>query len=223
MRNWTLLTLALGLSACGGSLKHTIDDNTVASTSMEERGAINAARNEGTIADDELRSAQAQERNVESALDLAENEYKSAKLAKESAKLNREAAAQSGDFNRKNKAEREFTAADKQKDAADAKVDWLGKKKKWAKRVREAAEAHVDVVKSHVELEKAKLCQMKNIRPSEKFNVMDYEQQYTEKQTKYNDARRECDEKKTDVDDRERRYQTAQQSADAAKVAASSP
>ena len=104
--------LALSLAACGGSLKYSIDDNTIASTTTEERAPINAARDEQNRAQDELRTAENGLKTAENDLDLAENEYKTAKLAKDSAKLNRQAAEQSGDMNRKNKAEREYTAAE---------------------------------------------------------------------------------------------------------------
>jgi len=221
--NRLMLALVLSLAACGGSLKHTIDDNTIASTTPEERSSIMAVRDEGNRADDELRTAQVEEKKAENDLSLAENDLKSAKLAKDSAKLSRQGAEASGDLNRKNRADRDYTAADKAKDAADAKVDWLSKRLKFTKRTRQAAEAHVDTIKARTELEKAKLAASKGIRPSEKFNVMDFEQQNTEKQQKYNDARREADEQKTSVDDKERRYLTAQQSADAARSAAQQP
>ena len=215
-----ILALSLSVAGCGGSLKHTIDDNTLASATPEERSSIRAVRDEGNGADDEFRSAQNEEKKAENDLSLAANELKSAKLAKDSAKLNRQGAEASGDLNRKNRADRDFTAADKAKDAADAKVEWLERRLKFTKRTRQAAEAHVDTIKARIELEKAKLAQAKGIRPSEKFNVMDFEQQSTEKQQKYNDARRDADEQKTIVDDKERRYITAQQGADAARSAA---
>jgi hypothetical protein len=216
--NRPILFLAFTLTACGGSLKYTVDDNTVASCSNEERAPINAIRDERNRADDELRSAKSMEQSAESELSLAENEYKSAKLAKDSAKVSRQAAEQSGDFNRKNKAERDYAAADKAQDAGDAKVTWLEKKVKYAKLSREAAEAHVAQVNARIELEKARLCQTKGIRPSEKFDIMNYQQQSTETEQKFNDARRKADDKKADVDDRERRYMTAKQAADTAKA-----
>jgi len=216
--NRLVLILAFSLAACGGSLKYNIDDNTIASASNEERAPINAIRDERNRTEDELRSAKALQQSAESDLSLAENEYKSAKLAKDSAKVNRQAGEQSGDFNRKNKAERDYAAADKAQDAADAKVTWLERKLKYAKLQREAAEAHMAQVNARIELEKARLCQAKGIRPSEKFDVMNYQQQSTETEQKFNEARRKADDKKADVDDRERRYMTAKQAADTAKA-----
>lgn len=218
MRRLALAFLFIA-AACGGSLKYSIDDNVIAGVPAQEREPINLARTDAMRSEDALREAQRLEQTTKNELELAENEYKSAKLQRDSAKVNRTAAEQSGDFNRKNKAEIEFNVAEKAAEAGDAKVDWMSKKKKWASLMREAAEESVAGGKSKVELEKAKICAAKNIRPSEKFNVLEFEQQSLEKQQKYNDKRRDADELKVKVDDLERKWLAKKQTTETARTA----
>jgi hypothetical protein len=213
-----ILAFLFTAAACGGSLKYSIDDNVMAGVPAQEREPINLARTDAMRAEDTLREAQRTEQNAKNELDTAENEYKQSKLSRDSAKVNRTSAEQSGDFNRKNKAEIEFNVAEKATEEADAKVDWLSKKKKWATTMREAAEEAVAGGKSKIELEKARICAQKNIRPSEKFNVLEFEQQALEKQTKYNDRRRDADELKVKVDDLERKYLAKKQTTETAKM-----
>ena len=222
MRNLPL-ALLMTVAACGGSLKYSIDDNVLASVPAQQREPLNGARNDAMRAEDNLRETQRTEQNAKNELAIAENAYKSAKLSKETAKVNRQGAEQSGDFNRKNQASIEFAIADKATDEADAKVDWLSKKKKWATTMREAAEYQVAGNKSQIELQKARICAQNNIRPSEKFNVLEFEQQSLEKQQKYNDKRRDADELKVKVDDLERKWQNKKQTTDTARSSAPRP
>ena len=132
----------------------------------------------------EQQKAEADLKNIDNELDVAENEYKTAKLQLDTAKLNQKTAEQSGDVNRKNQAQRDVHVAELGVKAADAKVDWLNKKRKWIKAQRDAADDHVAAADARVELEKAKLAQQKGIKPSEDFNVMNFETDNLKKQQK---------------------------------------
>jgi outer membrane protein TolC len=96
--------------------------------------------------------------------------------------------------------------------SADAKVDWLNKKRKWIKAVRDAAEDHYAAADSRCELEKAKLAQQKGIKPSDDFNVMNFETDNLKKQQKYSESRMDADKMQADVDRLERDWH-AQQAA----------
>jgi hypothetical protein len=218
--NRLLLVFCLSLAACGGSLKYTIDDNTLANTQGADREPINQARTEEMRAEDGLREAQRNEKVAENERDVAANDYKSAKLQKDSAKGNRQLAEQSGDVNRKNKAMKDYTVTEKASDEADAKAEWLNKKYKWAKTMREAAELLVQLDRAKIELEKARICAAKNIRPNDKFNVLEYEQQKLQYEQKFNERRRDADQMHADVDDKERKYLSKKSATDSARAAA---
>ena len=64
---FTLLfsTVAVLGTACGGSLKYTVDDNTIAATTADEREQINVARNDETRAEDSQREMARSETTAE--------------------------------------------------------------------------------------------------------------------------------------------------------------
>lgn len=142
-----------------------------------------------------------------SAIDIAENEKKTAKLQLDTAKLTQKSAEQSGDLNRKNQAAHDIRVAELGVKAAEAKVDWLEKKRKWVKAQKEAAENHWAAADSRCELEKAKLAQQKGIKPSDDFNVVNFETDNMKKQQDYSEARMDADKMQADVDRLERDYQ----------------
>src|SRR5262249_10581583 len=150
-------------------------DQSLAAVSMEDKKGIFAAQNELTQARAEQQKAEADVNSVDTESDVADNELKTAKLQLDTAKLNQKAAEQAADVNKKNQAGHDLHIAEMAVKAAEAKDDFLGKKKKWLKRTRDAAEAHVAAADARAELEKAKVAQAKGIRPSEKFDVMNFE------------------------------------------------
>jgi hypothetical protein len=218
-----LMTLVLAVGCGGGGAKYHVDDQSLASLSMQEKQGIFAAQNEKNQAQAEQQQFQAQVKNTEHDIDVADNDYKTAKLQLDTAKLNVKAAEQGGDVNRKQQAQRDVQIAELGVKAADAKVDWLKKKRKWQDASADAAEKHVAECDARAELEKAKLAQAKGIKPDEKFDPMLFEQDYQEKARKYNDARLDADRLKPDVDGKEREYMTQQQAYDQARSAAMAP
>jgi hypothetical protein len=199
-----LLMLAAG---CASGPKYKIDESVLAQIPTSEKGAVMQAQQEQNIAKDEQRKADADLSQVDRELDIAENEFKSSKLAVDSAELSKKNAEATGDMNRKSQAEHELKVAEMGKKAGDAKVDWLSKRKKWIKAERDAAEEHVLATDAKYELEKAKLAQMKGIKPSDDFNVMNFEVESLEKMKKYSEAKLDADKMKADVDNLERKYQ----------------
>ncbi len=211
-----VLTLLL-VSGCGSGPKYKIDDNTLAQVPVTEKQGVMAAEGEETQAKEELRTAGAMVDQTDRDLDIAENELKASKLSLDTAQLNKKSAEQSGDINRKNAAERDIHVAELGVKAAEAKVDWLEKKKKMHKRERDVAEAHVAAAASKAELEKAKLADSKGIKPSQDFNVMNFESESLQKSQKYSEAKLDADKVKPEVDDLERKYKMLQEQYDGAK------
>jgi hypothetical protein len=218
------LMIPLFVLGCGGGgAKYHVDDASLAALSMQDKQAIFAAQNEKNQAQAEMQNFKAQERNTEHELDIADNDYKAAKLQLDTAKISQKSAEQSGDVNRKQQAQRDIQVAQLGVKAADAKVDWLKKKRKWQSYSADAAERHVAECDSRAELEKAKLAQARNIRPDEKFDPNLFEMDYQEKSRKYNDARLDADRLKPEVDGKEREYMTQQQAFDQARGAGMAP
>ena len=215
-----ILSILLCAGCGGGGSKYKVDDQSIAAVSMEDKKGVFQAQTEYNQAKGELDNARANERNVSTELDVAENEYKTAKLQLDTAKLNQKSAELSGDMNKKNTAGRDLRVAELGVKAGDAKVDWLSKKRKWYKRSEDAAEYHVAACDSRYELEKAKLASAKGIKPSQDFDLMNFETDNMQKQQKYSESKMDADRMKADVDGLERQYQVQQQAFEQAKSAA---
>jgi outer membrane protein TolC len=207
MRDLWISLLLVGAAACGGGgAKYHVNDNALATASVQEKQGVLAAQQEKEVAKTEQAKAEADLKNIENELDIAENEYKSAKLQLDSAKLTAKAGEQSGDSNRKVQGTHDVRVAELGVKASDAKVDWLSKKRKWIRAQRDAADNHYAAADARLELEKAKLAQQKGIKPSDDFNVMNFETDNLKKQQKYSESRMDADKMQADVDRLERDF-----------------
>jgi hypothetical protein len=204
----TLFVATLAVAGCSSGPKYKIDDSVFAQIPINEKQGLLQAEQEKSIARQEHQKAEADLKQIERELDIAENEYKMAKLGVENAESSKKLAEQSGDVNRKNAAERDLRVAEMGKKAAQSKVDWLEKKRKWAKACREAAEEHQHAADAKYELEKARLAQQKGIKPSEDFNVANFETEAMEKDKKYTEARLDAEKLRPEVDSLERTFMT---------------
>jgi len=207
MREMWISLLLVGAAACGGGgAKYHVNDNALATASVQEKQGVLAAQQEKEVAKTEQAKAEADLKNIENEVDIADNEYKSAKLQLENAKTMQKAGEQSGDSNRKAQSTHDVRVAELGVKSADAKVDWLSKKRKWIKAQRDAADDHYAAADARLELEKAKLAQQKGIKPSDDFNVMNFETDNLKKQQKYSESRMDADKMQADVDRLERDY-----------------
>ena len=211
------ILVALLLAGCSSGPKYRINDDSLASVPLTDKQGMLAAQNEQNQAREEARKAKSDLDQVDREEDIADNEYKTAKLGLDTAEMNQKAAEQSGDMNRKSSADRDIHVAKLGVKAADAKRDWLSKKHKWMKQVYEAAQDHQASADAKVELEKAKVASSKGIKPSSDFNVMNFETESLEKSKRYSETRLDADKRKADVDDLERKYQAVNQEYQAAK------
>lgn len=219
MRKALLLSLVMAAACGAGGAKYHVDDSSLASASVQEKQGVLAAQQEKEVAKTEQQKSEADLKNVDNELSVAENDYKSAKLQLDTAKLNQKAAEQAGDENRKQQAMHDLRVAELGVKAADAKVDWLNKKRKWIKSQRDAADDHFAAADSRCELEKAKLAQQKGIKPSKDFDVMNFESDNMKKQQQYSSSRMDADKMQADVDRLERDYQAQLASFEQAKGA----
>lgn len=211
-----------GAVGCGGGgAKYHVNDNALAGASVQEKQGVLAAQQEKEVAKTEQSKAEADLRGIETELDLAENEYKTTKLQLDSAKLNQKAVEQSGDVTKKQQVVNDTRVAQLGVKSADAKVDWLSKKRKWIKAQRDAADAHYAAADSRLELEKAKLAQQKGIKPSDDFNLMNFETDNMKKQQTYSEARMDADKMQADVDRMQRDYEVQKTTFESAKSASS--
>jgi outer membrane protein TolC len=185
---------------CSSGPKYRIDDATLASIPLADKQGMMAAQNEQNIAHEELRKAKSDLTDVDRELDIANNEYKSAKLGKDTAELNQKAADTSGDINRKNQAQRDVHVADLGVKSTDKKVSFLEKKRKWIKGMVDAAEDHITAADAKFELEKARLVASKGMQPSKDFNVTNFETESLDRMKRYSETKLDADKRKPEVD-----------------------
>ena len=219
MRKALLFVIALAAACGAGGAKYHVDDNSIATASVQEKQGVLAAQQEKEVAKTEQAKSDADLKNVDNELSVAENDYKTQKLALDTAKLNQKAAEQSGDVNRKSQSMHDVKVAELGVKAADAKVDWLNKKRKWIKAQRDAADDHYASADSRLELEKAKLAQQKGIKPSKDFDVMNFETDNLKKQQTYSSSRMDADKMQADVDRLERDWHAQLSTYEQAKAA----
>lgn len=211
MRARNGLWLALVVAGCSSGPKYKVDDKVIASLSVEQKQGMLAAQSEQNLAREEVKKAKADYDASDREVDIASNEYKAAKLQRDTAELNKKAADQSGDMNRKNQAARDLHVAELGVKAKDAKVSWLEKKRKWFKDTLNAAEDHVAAADAKLELEKAKLVSQQGIKPSENFNIGNFESESLDKMKRYSESRHDADKRKVDVDELEYKYKALDQ------------
>jgi hypothetical protein len=211
----------LVFAGCGvGGAKYHVKDDSLAAVSVQEKQGIFAAQSERDVAKAELQKANADLKQIENDEDIAANDYKTAKLGLNTTKLNQKSAEQAGDVNRKNAAARDSRIAQLGVKSADARVDWLRKKRKWIKAQRDAAAEHFAAADARCELEKAKLAQAKNIKPTEDFNINNFEADNLKRQQRYSETRMGADKMQADVDNLERQYKNQLAAFEEAKAAA---
>jgi hypothetical protein len=201
-----MIAAVLLAGACGGGSKYTIDDNVLAQVPLQEKQAMMAAQQERSIAGEQLLKAKADVAQADRERDIAENEYKASKLTVGSAELTKKSAEATGDVNRKAAAEHDLHVAELGKRAADAKLEWAKKRGDWLSAERVAAERQVKAADAKYELEKAKLASAKGIRPSNDFNVANFEIESLGQSKSHAEAKLEADKMKVEVDTLERTY-----------------
>ncbi len=207
----SVVTVSITMGCGGGGPKYVVPDSSLASIGSMEKSAVLAAQNEVNIAKEEQNKANSDAKAAKNELDIVENEEKASKLKLDSAKVSKTAADQSGDLNRKNGAVKDVHLADLQLKVAIAKVKWVEAKKKYYDLLADAAEAHGHSAATKVELEKARLASQKGIKPSEDFNVGNFENQNMERQRKWDEARAKSESKRLEVERAASAYNMLQQ------------
>src|SRR5690348_14859411 len=111
MRKAALLFSLVAVGCGAGGAKYHVDDNALASATVQEKQGILAAEQEKEVAKTEQQKADADLKQADNDLSIAENDYKTAKLQLDTAKLQQKTAEQSGDLNRKNQATQDVRIA----------------------------------------------------------------------------------------------------------------
>jgi chromosome segregation ATPase len=209
---WTLVALLLVAVAvsCGGGLKYRIDDGALDAVPAGDRQGVFDAQKDLEIAKSEQRTADKQLDGFDRDLDVAKAERKQADLEVEKATAEQESATQSRDENRGNAARHNKDAADFGVKVADAKLSWLDDKHDWLKVASKAAEAHILAAQAKVEFEKAKVAQQKNIKPDGDFSVGNYEDQWKDKNSDWESAKKKAASEESDAKDSEKKWQDLQ-------------
>ena len=217
MRIAFLIVLAAG---CGGtSAKYTVDDVALATVPVSEKQAIFNAQNQVSVAKADQQKALADADATDHDLDIAKTEKEQARLETSKARLEADAADKSHDQNKIDTAARMKKAADAGEQAADAKVDWLSQVKKWHRAQADAAEAQVSLANAQVELEKAKLAELKKIKPSPDFKLQTFTDEYQRRQGKADSAKKDADSAKASADKLEQTSKDLAQQATQLKAA----
>jgi hypothetical protein len=206
-RSKLLGLLVLAAVGCSSGPKYTVPDESLASLSADEKRDVIAAQAEAEGAKADAAKAATEARNAGAEEDIASNDVKAAKLRLDSAKQGEDLASKSGDLNKKSAAETETKRVQLDVEAAEAKRDWLSRKTDYVKSVQKMAEAAVSAKLARVELAKAKLAASKNIKPSENFSVVDFENEAKNKEQAYADAKSSAEGAKNKADEQEKAFQ----------------
>jgi hypothetical protein len=201
------LFLVAVVTACGGGLKYKVDDGALDAVPAGDRQGVFAAQNDLEIAKSEQRTADSQLESLARDQDIAKTEKQQASLEIDKATAEQEGAIASRDENRANAAKHGKEAADVGAKAADAKIDWLNEKKDWLKATRDAADAHVAAAQAKVELEKAKVAQAKGIKPDSDFSLGNYEDQWKDKNSDWESAKKKAASEEKDSKESEKKWQ----------------
>lgn len=193
------LVVLASAAGCSGAPKYVIQDSVLASIAVDQKGPLLQAQQEMSVAREEEVKATADRRAALSEQDIVENEEKGAGLQVDSAKVALAAAELSGDLNKKAVAERDLKHADLGLQVAVSKAKWAKAKILMQTAALDAAEAHAGSAATKAELEKARLALAKNIKPSDDFNIANFESQNLDRQRRYEDALVKVDGRRNDV------------------------
>ncbi len=212
MRTPFFCILSLAAIGCGGGgAKYKVDDVALANIPLDDKKPIFAAEHEVSVAKAEQAKAQADARDVDGQIDIADKEEEQAKLETQKAKLAVDQAEKSHDMNRVSLAQKDLRTAETGERAASAKTDWLSKLKKWHKQLADVGEAHVAAAQSKVELEKARLAAAKGIKPSDDFKLDDFAGDYARRTKDWQEEQKDADQIKAQVDKLEQTYNDLRQ------------
>lgn len=178
------LSLATGatLAACGGGadgptpLSRRFEDSYIARLPVEQQGDIIKAESDHGVAKREQAKADADLREAQDLLKIANNEAAAAKLDVSSAKTRLTAAEPTADRDRIDAAKKEQAAAEQAKGAADERVHYYAAYRDWLKQLVRYTQENTYWRESQYELAKARLAEKNHIAPSG-FNLDNYTSQ----------------------------------------------
>jgi hypothetical protein len=208
LRSPLLVAAGLALAGCTSGLQYTVDDQTIAGVSLQERAGVLDAQNEVNQAKLEQQKRQSELKQTTALASQSDSECANAEKASSDAVVAQKKAEQGGDMEAINTANRNKEVTEAGAAAADAKRDYLQKKQRALEAAVRADDKHVLAAQARYELEKAKVVQAKQAG-GQGFELARFEAQYQEFQNDYQSAKNDADLKMTDANEAERAWKEA--------------
>jgi hypothetical protein len=193
-------------AACSTGLRYTIDDQLIAGVAPPDRSSVTDAQKEVEGARSEQQKASADLNQVNGLVQQCDKECSTAEADATHAVENQKKAETAGDMEQINSANKnkEVTAAAQR--AADAKREFMQRKQRALQLATKAADKHILAAQSRYELEKAKLANQKSLA---NVDVNQFDAQYQEFQTDWQQAKNEADLRLTEANESEREWKEA--------------
>ncbi len=208
MRFRMCLLFAIGLAggACGGGMKHQVNDRVLGDVSMERKQGMLDAKGEMDRVAEEKNQAQANLAGAERDLALAEDGYKQAKLEVKKAQANLGLEQQRKNIGPTQDAQDQGELARLGADAARARVDWFKQRRDLRRAELGLGEAHGKLASARYEQQKALLAERMGKQPSPGFKISDYDRQVFDMQRRYQEARGRVEQQRFEVSQLQQRY-----------------
>ena len=172
MRGFAKFVCVMLVVACGGPsdsppgpLSHHFDDMYIASMPLDQRKAQVDTRNDWEVARLENNKAEVDLTEIQTQLQVANNDKKAAHLAVDSAMSQKKSAEASADLNRINNAQKDLHAAEQTEKACDARVHYLQAYQAYMKRYQRYTAENMYWREAQFEQAKANLAKSNNIAP----------------------------------------------------------
>jgi chromosome segregation ATPase len=198
--------LVATLAGCGGGLKYKVDDGAMDSVPAGDRQGVFEAQKDLEMAKSESRNAKSQLDSLDRDRGIAKTEKEQANLEVDKAQAEVESANASRNENSANAANHSKAAAETGVKAAEQKLTWLDDKQDWLEAVQKAADAHIEAAQAKVEWEKAKVAQAKGIKPDSDFNPSNFEEQWKDKNSDWESAKKKATSEEKDAKNSEAKW-----------------
>jgi len=216
------LVFATTIAACGGAkdeppapLSKHFDDMYIAAIPLDQKQQVVQTQNDWSVAKMENAKADADINSVNTMIEVARNDSKSAHLSLDSANTQKKDADKSGDTNRINQATKDQRTADELVKAAEARVKYLEQYREYLKRQQRWAQENMYAKEAAYELAKAQLGQKANIAPKG-ISYGDFQPQSEERAKRVGGAKDRAESEKKKADESRESWKKLQRDADAA-------
>lgn len=187
----------------------------IARIPLDQKGTVLETQNQWSIAKMENANAEANLQEADGQLHQARNDHKASKLAIDSAIAAKKSAEQSADMNRINNAQKDLRAAEDSEKAAAARVKYFEAFRNYLKRYHRYTQENMYWREAQYENAKATLAKQNNIAPKG-INYDDFPRQLEERQKRTQTAKQKAEAEKVKALSARQSWLTAQTAADKA-------